>query len=317
MFGSQNKVTNDVCSVVSITMSSGQPFLGADNSPQLLKDRGMLQMLANCGWRVHQMPDIVEVQGNGVALESWMGNAKNCASIGATCENMYTAVKKEAESGNFVLILGGDHCIPIGTLPALVEAHPSTGVVWVDAHADINTPTVSGSGNMHGMPIAFLMGLVEGVEKYPGMSWFKASQKPYLKPEDLVYIGLRDLDEPEKVTLRRLGIKTYTMYDVDKLGIGKVMEETEDYLSKKKNIHMSFDIDALDPMFAPHTGTAVRGGLTFREGNFICEYLAATGKLSSMEIVEVNPMLHPQLDSKQTLDMAITLLGSTMGERIL
>ncbi len=107
------------------------------------------------------------------------------------------------------------------------------------------------------------------------------------------------------------------MYDIDKLGIGKVMEQVEDYLKNKSNIHLSYDIDALDPFFAPSTGTTVRGGLTFREGNFICESLAESGKLTSMEIVEVNPSLHSDVDAKDTIDMAITLIGSAMGNRIL
>lgn len=107
------------------------------------------------------------------------------------------------------------------------------------------------------------------------------------------------------------------MHDVDKLGIGRVMEECNDYLSKKENIHLSYDIDALDPFFAPSTGTAVRGGLTFREGNFICEELAETGRLSSMELVEVNPSLHSNVDAKRTIDMAMTIISSSLGQTIL
>jgi arginase len=226
---------------------------------------------------------------------------------------MHKKVLEEASTGNFVLILGGDHCIPIGTIGGLLQARPSTGIVWVDAHADINTPESSSSGNMHGMPLSFLLGLIDNVTAYPGLSWFN----PCLKPRDIVYIGLRDLDKAEKETIHRLGIKAYTMYDIDRLGIGKVMEETNAYLADYKHLHLSYDIDALDPFFAPHTGTAVRGGLTFREGNFICEALSESGRLTSMELVEVNPSLHQDMDSKLTIDMALTLIGSTMGQRIL
>ena len=319
MMGSMNNVTNDICSVMSIPVSLGQPFLGADTSPQMLKDNGLLQQLSNLGWRVHQTQDIGTqgMNGGSYEKEAFMGNAKHCPEIGNACRDISVAVQKEAESGNFVLILGGDHCIPIGTIPGILGARPNTGVVWVDAHADINTPKDSGSGNMHGMPVAFLMGLVEKAHEYPEMNWFKGSEKPYLKPEDLVYIGLRDLDPPEKAAIKRLGIRAYTMHDVDRLGIGRVMQETEEYFADKEHLHCSYDIDALDPMFAPHTGTAVRGGLTFREGNYIVEHLAATGKLSSMELVEVNPSLHPGLDSKDTLDMAQMLITSAMGDRIL
>ena len=141
------------------------------------------------------------------------------------------------------------------------------------------------------MPLGFLLGLVENANKMSSMSWFK----PCLKPEDIVYIGLRDLDGPEKQIIRKLGIKSFTMHEIDKYGIGRVMDDALKYLEGKDNIHLSYDIDALDPFYAPSTGTAVRGGLTFREGNYICEALSESGKLTSMELVEVNPSLHSDM----------------------
>lgn len=194
-----------------------------------------------------------------------------------------------------------------------MSKRPNTGVVWVDAHSDINTPESSLSGNMHGMPVSFLLGLVKGANKLPSMEWFN----PCLNPKDIVYIGLRDLDKAEKVMIKELGIKAFTMYDIDKYGIGKVMEETLNYLSNKTSIHLSYDIDALDPVYAPSTGTSVRGGLTFREGNFVCEALYESGKMTSMELVEVNPLIKSELDAKSTLDMSISLISSAMGQRIL
>ena len=298
-------------SVLSVPISLGQPYLGPDRTPALLMEKGLTKMLADCGWRVSLIPEILS--NTAPAKDDAALNAKNCDLVGKICERIYNVTHEQAKTSNFLLILGGDHCIPIGTIPGIVAARPSTGVVWVDAHADINTPSSSSSGNMHGMPLGFLLGLVDKPNALPSMQWFK----PCLQPKDIVYIGLRDLDTPEKNTIKRLGIKAFTMYDVDLLGIGKVMEQTCDYLSKHKSLHLSYDIDALDPFFAPSTGTAVRGGLTFREGNFICEYLAASGKLSSMELVEVNPSLHSDLDSKQTLEMALTLIGSSMGQTIL
>jgi len=182
----------------------------------------------------------------------------------------------------------------------------------VDAHADINTPQRSISGNMHGMPVAFLMGLVDGADTLPGFDWLQ----PCLKPHDVFYIGLRDVDDDEKDTIRSLGIRAYSMHDVDRLGIGNVMEQVLDQIGDRP-IHLSFDIDAIDPFYAPHTGTAVTGGLTFREGNFICESLYSSGKLSSMELVEVDPSQHPEVEYSKTVDMALTLIGSAMGKRIL
>jgi arginase len=165
---------------------------------------------------------------------------------------------------------------------------------------------------MHGMPLGFLLGLVKNARSLPNFDWFT----PCVKPEEVVYIGLRDLDIGEKQFIKSLGIKAFTMYEVDKFGIGKVMEQTLDHI-KNKDVHLSFDIDGLDPFFAPHTGTAVTGGLTFREGNFICESLAETGCLTSMEVVEVDPMLCKDINPERTIDCAITLIGSAMGKRIL
>ena len=307
------------CSLISVPLSLGQPFVGADHSPRLLKEAGLLQILGDLGWRVNQLPDVEASEDKNTNKDaSSTGtlsdvNAKNCNQVGATCKTVFDTVYKEAQTDNFVLVLGGDHCIPIGTISGLVKARPNTGVVWVDAHADLNTPESSGSGNMHGMPLGFLAGLVEDAKKYPSMDWFES----VLAPKDIVYIGLRDLDSFERRMIKKLGIKAYTMYDIDRLGIGKVMEETEEYLKNYDNIHLSYDIDALDPVFAPSTGTAVKGGLTFREGNFICESLHNTGKMTSMELVEVNPTLHTHMDAQKTIQMGLALIGSTMGEKIL
>jgi len=305
-------------SLVSLPVSLGQPFLGPDRSPSQLRENGLLQMLGSCGWRINQVPELVTnfmLNTSNDALEEEGLRANNCAQVGAVCEKIYQQGLQYANSNDFLLILGGDHCIPIGTIPAIVKHRPGTGVIWVDAHADINTPTTSLSGNMHGMPVAFLTGLVKEATKLPSFSWFTGA--PYINPADIVYVGLRDLDSAEKRSIKKLGIKAFTMYDVDKHGIGWVMDQALAHLQNHTNLHMSFDIDALDPFFAPHTGTAVRGGLTFREGNYICEAAALTGKLTSMELVEVNPSLHPDLDSKQTIEMSLTLIGSAMGRSIL
>ena len=298
-------------SLLPLPIALGQPHRGPDQAPHALVEQGLLRMLGDAGWDVSMLPQISadltatsSPRPNGGGL-----NAKNCREIGRVCEAISKATFQQAlDPDNFVLILGGDHCIPIGTIPGLVAARPSTGVVWVDAHADLNTPSSSGSGNMHGMPLGFLLGLVENPTAYPAFQWFK----PCLQPKDMVYIGLRDIDAPEKLAIRRLGIKTFSMHDVDRLGIVKVMEMTNDHLAKHKHLHLSYDIDALDPVHAPSTGTTVRGGLTFREGKYITDDLAASGKLTSMELVEVNPMLSSDLDAKTTIDMALTLIKSAM-----
>jgi arginase len=277
-------------------------------------DSGLPKMLGKIGWRLKMLPPLIIDPPFGLAdaRHEHNPNAKNCYQVGQVSDAICNYVHTECLPDNFPLILGGDHCISIGTISAIRRARPQTKVVWVDAHGDINTPATSGSGNMHGMPLAFLLGLVKDANAYPGFKWFT----PCLDPQDIVYIGLRDLDEQEKSCIKQLKIKAYTMYDVDRLGIGRVMEEAVDYIGDS-NVHLSFDIDAIDPFFAPHTGTAVTGGLSYREGNYICEALAESTKLSSMELVEVDPSLHQGMSQQQTIGTALTLIGSAMGLRIL
>ena len=303
-------------SVISVPCNLGQPFLGPDQGPKLLIESGLFGLLADCDYRIKQIPDILPIvthESNADVKLMAARNARNSLQVGLTSEVVHQKVFEEAKTDHFLLILGGDHCISIGTISGIKAARKSTGIVWVDAHGDINTPRTSGSGNMHGMPLGFLTGLVDDHQSYPGFAWFN----PCVHPRDVVYIGLRDLDAGEKANIKKSGIKAYTMYDVDEKGIGTIMKETAEYLKSYDHIHLSYDIDSLDPFFAPHTGTAVRGGLTFREGNFICEYLHASGRLTSMELVEVNPSLHQDIDPKHTIDVALTLIGSTMGKTIL
>lgn len=183
----------------------------------------------------------------------------------------------------FPLTLGGDHSIGAGSLAGILKIRPNTGVIWVDAHADINTPEMSESGNMHGMPVGLLMNGVGGdPSKIPGFEWLGSEdmKDARLDSSAIVYIGLRDVDTKEREVLREKGIKTFTMFDVDKYGIGGVMEQTLDYLlkdDKDRPIHLSYDIDAVDPILAPATGTAVRGGLTYREAHYVAEATARSG----------------------------------------
>ena len=253
--------------------------------------------------------------------------ARHCLQVGAACEAIYESLLPAAEREEFVLTLGGDHSIPLGTLPAILEKRPKTKVVWVDAHADLNTPLTSGSGNMHGQPLGLLTRGVypPGVNSLPGFDWLQCVSRgtsaavvglpvlssssrslspptpphptpphptpphprPCLDPSDIIYIALRDVDKYEKAFIRDLGIEAYTMFDIDRLGIGAVMERVLRTVGEESNIHLSFDIDACDPFYAPSTGTKVGGGLTFREAHFICESLADTRRLTSMDMVEV------------------------------
>lgn len=301
--------------ILPIPMNLGQPNLGLDKAPGELLSVGLGDQLGDIGWSVRYAKPVnfPDSKSFATALDSDKITIRNCEECGHASQIIHSRVKKDFEKDtDFPLILGGDHGISIGTISALQQRKRS-GIVWVDAHADINTPLDSSSGNVHGMPLAFLLGLYPEVTKLPGFEWFKP---PYLDSKDIVYIGLRDVDAPEKRTINQLGIKAFSMYDVDRIGIGQVMEQTLDHLDGR-DIHLSFDIDAIDPFYAPHTGTAVRGGLTYREGNYICEHLAASKRLTSMELVEVDPDLHSNVDPIKTIDVARHLILSAMGNSIL
>ena len=213
--------------------------------------------------------------------------------------------------------MNSDHTIGAGSIAGLLKSHPDAGVLWIDAHADINTPTISPSGNMHGMPLAFLLQGLVSHSTIPGLEWM--GEGPFLKKENLVYIGLRDVDSGERKLIRELGIRAFTMQDVDRFGIGKTMEMALDHLcgSNLRPIHMSYDIDAVDPVLAPSTGTTVRGGLTFREALYVAEAASESRSLVSLDMVEVNPSLVPGHGAAITVDMALLLISSALGNTIL
>lgn len=282
--------------VIGAPMTYGQPYVGTDSGPRLLREGGLLSMLTSLGWRVEDVPD-VDFEANVEQHPSMVDptNARNCSIVGRGTSHLADIVENTIKAGRFPLILGGDHSIAVGSLTGILRVRPNVGVIWVDAHADLNTPETSGSGNMHGMPLGLLMDHpTQKVDftKLPGFEYLVNG--PRLSPDQLVYIGLRDVDPSERRWIRELGIKAFTMYDIDHLGIGQVMDRTFEHLLKddpNRPLHLSYDIDAVDPVLAPATGTKVRGGLTYREAHFVSEAVAQCGNLASAEIVELNPTL--------------------------
>ena len=243
---------------------------------------------------------------------------KKPKAVCAVTRQLSSQVYEHAKNGRFVLTLGGDHSIAIGTISGTAKAMrerlgKDMAVIWVDAHADINTPEMSNSGNIHGMPLAFLTGLATEKPDAP-FGWLKDDQKISVKK--LVYIGLRDVDRAEKKILRDNGIKAFSMHDVDRHGIGKVMDMALGWIGSDTPIHLSFDIDALDPMWAPSTGTAVRGGLTLREGDFIAECVHETGSLVALDLVEVNPRLEEQ-GATETVRAGVSIVRCALGDTLL
>jgi arginase len=249
-------------------------------------------------------------------------NMKNPLSVSVATEKLSQQVYEHASEGRCVLTLGGDHSIAIGSISGVAKAvrerlGRELAVIWVDAHADINTPETSGSGNIHGMPMAFLTGIAKESRK-DVFGWL--SKDHLISTTKLVYIGLRDIDSGEKKILREYGIKAFSMHDIDKYGIGKVMERALGYIGQDTPIHLSFDVDGLDPMWAPSTGTPVRGGLTLREGDFICECVHETGSLVAMDLVEVNPVEAPGdqgIGADETIRAGCSLVRCALGESLL
>ena len=302
-------------------MTYGQPYVGTDLGPQLLKEQGLRPMLSSLGWRVQDEADIDfhNYVGDRPPASTVNNGAKNSLIVGEGTLNLAKIVESTIERGNFPLILGGDHSIALGSLAAILKCTPNIGVIWVDAHADLNTPHSSPSGNMHGMPVGLLMeGVVDIADMPAGCEW--VAEYPRLKPDSIVYVGLRDVDTEERKIIRKLGIQAYTMTDIDRHGIGNVMQMALDHLCKDdpdRPLHLSYDIDAVDPLDAPATGTKVRGGLTFREAHFVAEAIAGSGNLASAEIVELNPSLSDADGATATVDLGLQLITSFMGKSII
>lgn len=312
-------------------MTYGQPFVGTDTGPEMLREKGLRQKLTKLGWRVEDLPDLdfdpeTLLSNSGsddpVLLMKDPPHAKNCALVGRGSSVLADAVESKLKEGRFPLIVGGDHSIGLGSLTGILRVRPDTGIIWVDAHADLNTPHTSGSGNFHGMPLGLLMDQPENgpAENFdfstlPGFE-FLDGKGPRISPDQLVYVGLRDVDAAERTWIQQLGIKAYTMTDIDHLGIGRVMDNALAHL-KGRPLHLSYDIDSVDPLLAPATGTTVRGGLTYREAHFVAEFVAQSGDLASAEIVEVNPSLSNDSGANETVELGLQLITSFMGKSII
>jgi arginase len=297
--------------IVGCPFSGGQSKAGVDKGPIHLVEAGILTQLEGLGWKVkfdghHQFEEI------NAANDPPIGILKNPRLVSRVNESVAKVVGDHGSKGELPVTLGGDHSLAIGTVSGTLKNYPDACLIWIDAHADINTVESTDSGNIHGMPVSFLLGIGSKVGDF---SWVQ----PILKPERLVYIGLRDVDAGEKKILREHNIKAFSMHEVDKYGIGKVVDMALDHVNPNRDrpIHLSFDVDALDPTVAPSTGTPVRGGLTFREGHYICEAICETGLLVGLDIMEVNPSLSDEDSVRQTVAVGCSLLRSALGETLL
>lgn len=300
--------------VLGVAFSGGQAKGGVENGPQTLAEFGLHNQLRDLDWTVVVDPRCQDLTAQKPNHDPDYGRLKNPTYVSNVCQFVSEVVEEHAKARHFVLTIGGDHAVALGTISGMTKQYPDLCVIWVDAHADINTPQTTTSGNLHGCPVSFLLQL-EGTQ-LPMFQWCHQA----LRPHQLVYIGLRDVDKPERKLLRDLGIRCFSMHDVNKYGIAQVVEMALDHVNPHRNkpIHLSYDVDALDPSVVPATGTPVNGGLTYREGIYISEAIHETGMLVSMDVVEVNPALAEDSHKlTQTVSVGCALIRSALGETLL
>lgn len=307
--------------VVGVPLDLGAGIRGVDMGPSALRRAGLAERIRGLGRDLEDDGNLVcpvaeSLDGFGDA------RARYLDQVAPVLEDLAVRVRGFRDRGRLPLVLGGDHSIALGTVSGMVgggdpEAGEggrteSLGLLWVDAHADANTPETSVSGNLHGMPVAALLG--RGPESLTRVGGFHAGASR-VRPENVALIGVRSVDPAEAEVVEELGIRVYTMEEIDLRGIGAVAEEAVARVRDgTQGFHLSFDMDALDPAAAPGTGTPEPGGLSAREGHTIMERAAASGGIRSLEIAEVNPILDVR---NQTAELAAALVASALGKRIL
>jgi len=294
-------------SIIGMPMDLGQMRRGVDMGPSAIRYAGINERLKPLFDEIHDWGDIPV--GRPEVVIDKESNLRNLDLVAEKSALLAEKVDEAVQSGAFPLVLGGDHSIAIGTLAGVSKHYQNLGVIWYDAHGDLNTAETSPSGNIHGMPLAVSIGL--GHSLLTDIGGFN----PKVKTENIVIIGARSLDDGEKELIKEKGIKVYTMHEIDRLGMAKVMEETIAYLKEKTDgVHLSLDLDGLDPSDAPGVGTPVMGGISYRESHLAMEMLEEAGIITSAEFVEVNPILD---DKNKTAICAVELMGSLFGEKLL
>ena len=294
-------------SIIGMPMDLGQMRRGVDMGPSAIRYAGINERLSVLFDEIEDLGDIA-VGRPEVKIDP-NSNLRNLELVAEKNRLLADEVDKIIESKSFPLVLGGDHSIAIGTLAGVSKHYKNLGVIWYDAHGDLNTAETSPSGNIHGMPLAASLGL--GHEMLTQIGGYS----PKVKPENIVIIGARALDDGEKDLIKEMGIKVFTMHEIDRLGMAAVIEETVNYLKDKADgVHLSLDLDGLDPTDAPGVGTPVTGGISYRESHLAMEMLAEAKIITSAEFVEVNPILD---EKNKTAVAAVALMGSLFGEKLL
>ena len=299
-----NPKINSNLSLIGVTSDLGASTGGASLGPAAIRYANIVKRLKDIGYHVKDEGDILADKPIGDNRDKT--KLKFLDEITRVNTDLAAKVSEVMDQGRFPLVIGGDHSIAIGTIAGVQQHKKNLGVIWFDAHGDINTEETSPTGNIHGMPVAVSLGL--GHDKLISIG----GKDTKLDPGKFVYIGCRDLDKEERSVLKDLGLTVYTMHEIDRYGMPQIIDEAIGIAGNGTDgIHVSFDMDSIDPLLVQGTGTKVPGGLTYRESNLALEMIAKSQKLVSAEFVEVNPLLD---NNNGTAKLAVILMGSLLGE---
>jgi len=290
--------------IIGAGLDLGAGRRGVDMGPSAIRYAGLEQRIRALGGEVADWGDVLTPVPE--ATEEGEASARYLAPIMQVCERVAALVEEAAGQGLVPLVLGGDHSIAMGTLGGMAKARGAGAALWIDAHGDLNRPSTSPTGNVHGMPLAAALGA--------GGDWFATPAYPTPSVARAALVGIRSLDPGERTLIAELDVRVYTMSEIDKRGLQVVLAEALEFLGGSRFLHVSLDLDAVDPMFAPGVGTPVRGGLSYREAHLALEMVSESGLLDSLDIVEVNPILDRENETGQ---LAVELVASALGARIL
>ena len=300
-------MTSKQVAIIGAALDLGAGRRGVDMGPSAIRYAGIEERLTGLGYTCVDWGNVETAVLEATAVQD--ERARYLPEIKAACTHVARLVEVALDDGQLPLVLGGDHSIALGTLGGLARAHGTTGgVLWIDAHADLNTPATSPSGNVHGMPLAAALGMAG--ELFESNGW----TIPAVTADRVALVGVRSLDDGERRRIRDLGVRIYTMSDVDRIGIERAVRESLAHIGGPGFVHVSLDMDALDPEVAPGVGTPVRGGLSYREAHLALELVAESGLAGSLEVVEVNPILDRE---NATAQLAVELVASALGKTIL
>jgi arginase len=305
-------VKHPAVAIIGAPLDLGAGRRGVDMGPSAVRVAGLGRRLNALGCDVTDLGNVPVAQAESIA-DMGPDAARFLPQIAITCELLGERVGQALADGKMPLVLGGDHSIAVGSMAGISrffrESGRKIGLLWIDAHADMNTPQSSPSGNVHGMPLACCAGV--GPDELTGMFGFS----PKAVPANIALVGIRDVDRLEAETVRSTGVRAFTMREIDERGMRTVIDEAISIVTQgTAGFHLSLDMDFVDPQYAPGVGTPVRGGATYREAHLAMEVICDSARMVSMEVVEVNPVID---EVNRTADLAVELILSAMGKKIL